>query len=440
MELEFSPIERTDYFEKLCTEDSLRTAFKDVKRNKGAAGIDEITVEDFDARLAEEITTLAKELREWRYLPKPVRRVEIPKPTGGVRMLGIPAVRDRVVQAALKSLLEPIFEPTFSESSYGFRPGRNQEMAVKAAKEIVQSGKGVVVDIDLAQFFDRIQHDRLIFRIKYHMKDTRVLRLIGLTLRSGIMKDGLVSPSNEGAPQGGPLSPLLSNIVLDELDKELERRGLPFCRFADDCNIFCGTEKSASRVMTNVTKFIEKKLKLVVNQEKSKVAKSHFVKFLGMTIIAGSIAISLASHSKAIAKTRELVRRGSHKTLEATVKEINQWYVGWSNYYKMTEYPSQLKAVEAHLRRRLRSRIIADQKKRRNLYARLIERGVKRRRAKVVFSNRGRWHLSHAPVMERAYPNKWFKEMLGLKTRSDENLAHWYDLSKWVNLREEPYT
>jgi len=436
----FSPTGEPQYFEQLCDEEFLRAAFKDVRRNKGAPGVDRVTVEDFELRLSQEIVRLAKELRDWSYKPLPVRRVEIPKPNGGVRLLGIPAVRDRVVQAAVKTILEPIFEPTFSVSSYGFRPGRNQEMAVKAAQQIVQGGKDVVVDIDLSKFFDRIHHDRLIARIKYWMKDARILRIIGLILRSGVMQDGLITASSEGAPQGGPLSPLLSNIVLDELDKELERRGLPFCRFADDCNIFCGTEKSALRVMTNVTKFIERKLRLVVNQEKSKVAKADFVKFLGMTVAAGCVAISLASFNKAVSKTRELVPRGTNKPIEQTVKEANQWYVGWSNYYKMTQYPSQLAAIEAHVRRRLRSQIIANQKKRRNLYKRLVERGVSKRSARIVFSNRGRWSLSHVKAVERGYPNRWFIKELGQKITSDKSYDHWFPVGKWVKLREEPYT
>ena len=215
-----------------------------------------------------------------------MRRVEIPKPGGhGIRLLGVPAVRDRVVHATLKELIEPIFEAQFSTHSYGFRPERNQRQAVEAAREIVAGGKTYVVDIDLSKFFDRIHHDRLISRLSQHVSDKRILRLIGLLLRSGIMANGLVTPSTEGAVQGSPLSPLLSNIVLDELDKELERRGLEFCRFADDCNIFVKTPKAAERVMESVSGYIEKRLKLVVNQAKSQVARSDRVKFLGMTIV-----------------------------------------------------------------------------------------------------------------------------------------------------------
>ena len=428
------------YFERLCQFETLADAFKAVKRNKGAPGVDKVTIELFESKLSDELLQLQKELQEWVYNPMPVRRVEIPKPNGGVRLLGVPAVRDRVVQAACKAILEPVFEATFSESSYGFRPRRNQEQAVKAAQEIVRSGKAWVVDIDLSQFFDRIHHDRLIARIKLQMPDTRILRLIGKILRSGVMQGGLVSLTTEGAPQGGPLSPLLSNIVLDELDKELERRGLEFCRFADDCNIFVGTEQSATRVMRTVTKFIETKLKLIVNQDKSKVAQSRFVKFLGMTIVSGFVAIAPQAIDKAMAKTRELIPRGTSEPIEQTVSRINEWYVGWANYFKMTQYPSQLLAIEAHLRRRLRSRIVSQQKRKRHLYEKLLKRGVPRRKAAIVYSNRKRWALSHSQAVETGYPNRWFIKTLGLKVASHRNLDHWFPTKTWIKLREKPCT
>lgn len=441
MRINFPSTSSTDHFGSLCNQEALKEAFRAVKRNKGAPGIDGIKVEDFEANLEREIAKLQMELQNWTYSPRPVRRVEIPKPSGGTRYLGVPTVRDRVVQTAIKNILEPIFEPSFSDNSYGFRPGRNQQQAVEAAQRIVQSGKEIVVDIDLSKFFDRIHHDRLIARIKTQVPDTRILRLIGKILRSGIMHEGLVSPSTEGAPQGGPLSPLLSNIVLDELDQELERRGLEFCRFADDCNIFVGTEKSAQRVMVNVTKFIEKHLKLVVNQEKSKIAPSRFVKFLGMTIIAECLAISVQAMTKAMAKTRELTPRGTNEPIEKTVDRINEWYVGWANYFKMTQYPAQLLKIEAHLRRRLRSRIVSQQKKRRHLLKRLVERGVKRQRAaSIVFSNKGRWALSHTRVVEIAYPNRWFIQDLGLKILSDREFDHWHSIKAWVKLSEKPCT
>ncbi len=274
--------------EEICAEGTLRKAFKLVKRNKGAPGIDGITIEDFEQNLSEELTQLRQEVQSWKYKPTPVKRVEIPKPDGkGVRLLGIPIIKDRVLHMAIKMVLEPILELDFSKSSYGFRPGRSQQQAVETAREYVKAGKEFVVDIDLSKFFDRINHDRLIHRLGTKIEDKRVLRLVGMILRSGIMADGTVTILHEGSVQGSPLSPLLSNLVLDELDKELEKRNLEFCRYADDCNFFVKTERAAVRVMDSIKKFIESKLKLKVNEEKSKVAKSDRIKFLGMTIANG---------------------------------------------------------------------------------------------------------------------------------------------------------
>jgi group II intron reverse transcriptase/maturase len=407
-----------------------------VKRNRGKPGIDGVRIADFEANLDEELSQLQQELSNWTYQPSPVRRVEIPKPGGkGMRLLGIPTVRDRVVQATLKLLLEPIFDPHFSPNSYGFRPGRSQHQAVEAAQRIVNSGKPYVVDIDLSKFFDRIHHDRLIARMGEKVTDKRILRLVGLMLRSGIMINGVVTPSQEGAMQGGPLSPLLSNIVLDELDQELERRGLEFCRFADDCNIFVKSQKAAERVMDKVSQFIEKKLKLKVNQEKSQVALSDKVKFLGFTVVNGTIAIAHKALQTAMDKVKALTPRGTHKSLDPTLDKINQWYVGWSNYYSLTNYPSQLHKIEAHIRRRLRSRLVSQQKRKQHLYRNLVKRGVPRKQAsKTVFSNNKRWVLSNARAVTRAYPNSWFINLKGQEIRSDRKLAHWFEVSQWIRL------
>ena len=287
--------------------------------------------------------------------------------------------------------------------------------------------------VKLSKFFDRVHHDRLIARLAMFISDKRILRLIGMTLRSGVMKGGLVTPTTEGTVQGGPLSPLLSNVVLDELDKELERRGLEFCRYADDCNIFVGSRKSAERVMRTVSLFIEKKLQLVINQDKSKVSLSRYVKFLGMTIIAGTIAISAQSITRAMAKVKELTPRGTHLTLERTIENLNKWYMGWSSYYSMTQYPSQLRKIEAHVRRRLRSRLVGQQKRKRNLFRKLVKRGVPRYLVgKALFSNKGRWALSHTPAVERAYPNRWFIEEMELRIRSNEQQPHWFNLDQWI--------
>lgn len=435
LDFEALPIDSKHLFEQLCTERKLLEGWREVKRNRGTSGLDGQTIDAFQTLLHEEIRHLKEELESWRYEPKPVRRVEIPKPDGGVRLLGIPCIRDRIVQTTIKQLLEPILEPLFSVNSYGFRPGKNQRQAVESAQKIVQTGKGFVVDIDLSKFFDRVNQDRLITRLGGIIEDKRILRLVGMTLRSGVMKDGMFTATPEGTTQGSPLSPLLSNLVLDELDKEIEGRGLSHCRFADDCNIFVRTRKSAERVMSGISKFIEKKLKLVVNQEKSKVAESGLVKFLGMTILNGTRVIAKKTMSRAMAKVRELTPRGTQENLESTIKRINSWYVGWSAYYGMTQYPSQLKVIEAHIRRRLRSRIVSQQKKRRNLFEKLLKGGISRNKAATAsFNNKKRWAISHMPAVERAYPNKWFISEMGLKIRSDEKRDDWLDIKQWVRL------
>lgn len=425
-----------DLLEEICEIRNLLEAFKLVKRNKGAPGIDGITISAFEQNLFQELAQLGKEVLDWTYKPTPVRRVEIPKPNGkGVRLLGIPIIKDRVLHMAIKQVLDPLVDPTFSPSSYGFRPGRNQQQAVKAAQEIVQSGKEFIVDIDLAKFFDRINHDRLIHRLGIHIKDKRVLRLIGMILRSGIMTDTGVTTPHEGSVQGSPLSPLLSNIVLDELDKELETRGLEFCRYADDCNIFVKTERAATRVMASIKKFIEKKLKLKVNEKKSKVAKSDRVKFLGMTIVNGSIAISKAAINKAMEKVKLLTPRGTHLPIEKAMEQINIWFTGWSSYFKMTQFPIQLAAIEAHIRRRLRARFIRQQKRPRYLYRKLVKLGVgKTLASRTIYSHKGTWRLSHTRALEQAFPNRWFIQTLGQKTFSDSELEHWLSVTQWVKL------
>lgn len=427
---------QTDLFEKICSLDNLRAAFKSVKRNKGAPGIDGITIEKYEENLEMNLQQLRTEVMRWTYTPKPVRRVEIPKPDGkGIRLLGIPTVKDRILHMAIKMVLEPMIDPTFSVNSFGFRPEKNQQQAVQQAQRIVQSGKEYVVDIDLSKFFDRINHDRLIHRLKGLIDDNRILRLIGMILRSGILIDGVKTPSKEGSVQGSPLSPLLSNIVLDELDKELESRELEFCRFADDCNIFVRTQRGAERVMASIKKFIEKKLKLKINEEKSKTTKSEKVKFLGMTIIAGTIAIAKAAYNKAMEMVKSLIPRGSYLPIEESMKQINKWYHGWASYFKMTQYPAQLKGIEAHIRRRFRARIVYQQKRRRNLFKLLLKRGIKKPiAAKTVFSNRRTWNLSHTAVLEKAFPTKWFVEEIGQKIISNIPMGHWFGIEKWVKL------
>lgn len=423
-------------FEQLTSSWCLQLGFSDVKKNGGAPGVDGITIKTFQSDLDKKLCQLSMDIRNWTYKPNPVKRVEIDKPDGGVRLLGIPCVRDRVVHATLKRILEPLLTPLFSDHSFGFIPKRNQGQAVREAQRIItEEGKEWVVDIDLSKFFDRINHDRLIDRLGKTIKDKRILRLIGMILRSGIMKNGIVTPSPEGSVQGSPLSPLLSNVVLDELDKELEARGLQFCRFADDCNIFVKTPKAAERIMRSVSKFIEGKLKLVVNKEKSQVARSEKVKFLGMTVVKGHLAISIKSMARAMKKVKELTPRGTHLKLEEAVAKINLWYKGWSSYYSLTQFPAQLKKIEAHIRRRLRSRIIDQQKSKRNLFNKLVKRGISQGFAgATVYTNNKRWSLSHSRAVERAYPNAYFINELRQFIRSDSDLEHWFNIRRWIRL------
>jgi siroheme synthase (precorrin-2 oxidase/ferrochelatase) len=256
-----------------------------------------------------------------------------------------------------------------------------------------------------------------------------------MILRSGVIAKGTVLLTREGTVQGSPLSPLLSNVVLDELDKELERRGLEFCKYADDCNIFVRSPKAANRVMKRIRKFIEGKLKLKINQEKSKVGRSKDVKFLGMTIINGTVAISAQSMKRAMGKVKELTPRGTHMSLERTIKRINSWYKGWSGYYLMTQYPAQLASIEAHIRRRLRARFVDQQKRRRHLFRKLVKRGISREMAaKTVFTNKGRWALSWTKALHRAYPNRWFINGLGQEIRSNDRMKHWFNLRRWIKV------
>jgi group II intron reverse transcriptase/maturase len=435
MQLKLPSQNRASLFDEIINFEQLQMSFRAVRKNKGSAGIDGKTVEVFENNLNEELTQLHQELMSWSYEPMPVRRVEIPKPHGkGTRSLGVPTVRDRVVQTSIKMTLEPILDPTFSDSSFGFRPGRSQHQALLQAQAIVKTGKSFVVDIDLSKFFDRINHDRIISRLREHTDDKRLLRLIGCTLRSGVLINGAFEATTEGSVQGSPLSPLLSNLILDELDKELESRGLEFCRFADDCNIFVKTEVAATRVMSSVSRFIESKLKLVINKEKSKVAESRFVKFLGMTITGDAIAISKKALEAAYDKVKQLTPRGTHETIEARVNRINEWYRGWSNYFCLTQFPVQFESIEAHLRRRLRAMLISQHHRRRFLYKKLRDRGASHRQAAVAYTHRRTWALSITKAAHTAWPNEWFSKELGLASALDNHQKHWFKLKRWPKL------
>lgn len=431
----FTNLSLNNVFEEIIDVWTLKEAFKEVRKNKGSPGADGQTIEEFGDKIEEEVRKLSEELKNWKYKPKPVKRVEIPKPDGGVRKLGIPSVRDRVVQQAIKIRIEWKFEQSFSESSYGFRPNKDQKQAIAKAEEYVKNGREWIVDIDLEKFFDKIPQDRLITRLSNAIEDKRAVKLIIIMLKGEvILPNGIIEATTEGTPQGGPLSPLLSNIVLDELDKELEKRKLTFCRFADDCNIFCGSEKAANRVMESIRKFIENKLKLKVNKDKSKVAKSNKVKFLGISVVRGAVAIAKKSIKRAMLKIKTMIPRNSHKTVEQVIKEVNKWFQGWFEYFKITAWPAQIVKIEAHIRRRLRAKIIAQQKRRKNLVRLLLKRNVSKSLVyKAVYKNRSTWALSHTIAVERAFSNEDFNK-LGFKTFSRIRLQHWKGLDEWVKL------
>ena len=417
-------------FEEVYALSRLKRAFQKVKTNGGVAGCDEQSIEDFEENLKENIEEIQDLLKSRKYKPQPVLRVSIPKPNGGERHLGIPTVRDRVVQYSIKMALEPWFEPDFSKSSYGFRPNRSQKGAIAQAKKHVANGKEWVVDLDLEKFFDTVNHDRVLHLIREKVTDRRLLKLIALFLRSGVKVEGILEKSTLGLPQGSPLSPLLSNIVLHQLDLELELRKLDFVRYADDANIFVGSQKAAKRILASVTKFIEEKLKLKVNQEKSQTALSKHVKFLGMTILSGAVAmISMSSMKNAKIHIKELIPRSGKMSFEKQVERVNRWYIGWYGYYSMTHYPNQLKQIESYTRMRFRLQFLKNYKRKKYIMRAVCNRGVKKQTAyrAIYEKNAGRWKLGHSFAVNNAWPPKWFAEQ-GLETRSQEELEHWEDI------------
>lgn len=371
-----------------------------------------MTTDALRAYLHEHWPRIKGALLDGSYRPAPVRRVEIPKPGGGVRQLGIPTVLDRLIQQALHQVLQPIFEPGFSEHSYGFRPRRSAQQAVEAAQRHVATGRRWVVDIDLEKFFDRVNHDVLMARVARKVDDKQVLRLIRRYLQAEVMKAGLMSPQSEGTPQGGPLSPLLSNILLDDLDKELERRGHRFCRYADDCNIYVGSYKAGQRVFASICAFLRLRLRLKVNEAKSAVARPWNRKFLGYSMTHDRqprLKVADASAGKLKDKIRELMRCGRGRSLKATVNALEPLLRGWMNYFRLVEVKKQLEEVDEWLRHRLRC-IIWRQAKR--PYARavmLMKRGLDEHRAwRSATNGYGPWHNSGASHMNQAYPKSYF--------------------------------
>ena len=410
-----SPAITEQLMEEVCERENCKRALKRVKANKGSAGVDGMTVQQLPECLKQHWPAIREQLLSGTYKPQPVRRVEIPKPDGGVRKLGIPTVLDRFVQQAVMQVLQRKWDRTFSEHSYGFRPGRSAHQAVEQAQQYIAEGYRWCVDLDLEKFFDRVSHDKLMARIEIRIGDRRLLKLIRTFLKAGVMEGGLVSPVDEGTPQGGPLSPLLSNIVLDEFDRELERRGLRFARYADDCNVYVRSRRAGERVMASITRFITTKLKLKVNEQKSAVARPWERKFLGFSFTwnrAPKRRIAPKAVLRFKEKVRELTSRTRGVSIERMAEELAQYLQGWLGYFGQCETPSVLQSLEEWTRRRLRSAIWKQWKRGSVRFAELRKRGVnKALAAKTAGSAHGPWHLANSKGLAFALPNAFFDSL-----------------------------
>jgi len=401
---------------------NLARALLNVARNRGAAGVDGQCVDEVVELAPELLPRLRQALIEGSYLPGDIRRVWIPKSGGGQRGLGIPNVVDRVVQQAVYQLLQPIFEPTFHDSSHGFRPGRGARTAIAEAQRYFAEGYGITVDIDLSKFFDRVNHQRLLNRLAQQIPDGRVLKLIHRMLKAKVvLPDGTRVATEEGAPQGGPLSPLLSNVVLDELDQELSRRGLRFVRYADDFSVFVRSSRSGVRVMASVRRFIEQRLRLVVNEEKSSVSDPYDLTFLGFRLRRfkedGEVAICLSARTldRINTRIRELTPRCWGNSIASCFRRLNQYLTGWFGYFRLctSAGAADFGRLDAHIRRRVRAILVRQKKRPRHLFRHLLRRGVSRKQAwKSAYGLRGNWKRSISYGFHKAYPNAWFAEHL----------------------------
>jgi len=405
----------TQLMEQVVERGNMWRAYGRVLRNKGAPGADGMRVSDLKAWLQAHWPTVKAALLAGSYLPREVRAVDIPKPTGGVRTLGVPSVVDRLIQQAVLQVLQPIFEGGFSQSSYGFRPGRNAWQAVQAARDHVRSGRGWVVDIDLAKFFDRVNHDLLMARVARQVKDTRVLGVIRRFLEAGLMRDGLVQPRREGTPQGGPLSPLLSNILLTDLDRELERRGHAFARYADDCNVYLGSQRAAEHAFETLKQYLESELKLQINPDKSGVARASQRDFLGYGLIGrdeARLKVAPASVQRLRQKVNDLLRASRGTNVAGTIAALNPLLRGWTSYFRCAEVKDVWQELDGWLRRKLRGRLWRQCKR---PYARakmLMKRGLNDARAwRSATNGRGAWWNAGASHLNHAFPKSYFDHM-----------------------------
>jgi RNA-directed DNA polymerase len=410
-----SPAIDEPLIEEVCERENCKQALKRVKANKGSPGVDEMTVQQLPEYLKEQWPAIREQLLRGTYKPQPVKRVEIPKPDGGVRKLGIPTVLDRFIQQAVMQVLQRKWDRTFSEHSYGFRPGRSAHQAVKKAQLYIADGYRWVVDLDLEKFFDRVHHDKLMAKIAERVSDKRLLKLIRAFLTAGVMENGLVSPVDEGTPQGGPLSPLLSNIVLDELDQELEQRGLRFTRYADDSNIYVRSRRAGERVMASITRFLSDRLKLKVNQQKSAVARPWERKFLGFSFTNGRQPKRRIA-PKAVGRFKERIRELTYRTrgvsIERMAGDLTQYLQGWLGYFGNCETPSTLQGLEEWTRRRLRAAIWKQWKRGTVRFAELRKRGVGADlAAQTAGSAHGPWRLANSPALSIALSNAYFASL-----------------------------
>ncbi len=405
---------------------NMKKALARVRRNKGAPGLDGMTVEELGAHLKDHWPETKARLLDGSYEPQPVRRVEIPKASGGVRALGVPTVLDRFIQQAAMQVLQGDWDPGFSDASYGFRPGRSAHRAVERAQEHIRAGYAYAVDLDLEKFFDRVNHDILMGLVAERVADKRLLRLIRGFLTAGVLDGGLVGPTTEGTPQGGPLSPLLSNLMLDVLDKELEKRGHRFVRYADDCNIYVRSRRAGERVMASVTRFLARRLKLKVNADKSAVDRPSARAFLGFSFTAERATkrrIAPQALARFKARVRELTRRTRSVSLTRLVAELSRYLVGWRGYFGFCETPSVLLTLDRWVRRRLRAIAWQQWKRGRTRFAALRRLGVnKHLAAKTAGSVHGPWRLSNSPALAYALPNAFF-DRLGLASLRGRSAA-----------------